>query len=614
MHFKPAPIPDFEEARLADLYALQILDTGNERRFDRYTELIAEVFDFPLAWISVIDRDRQWFKSAYGWSWTETERERSFCGHTLFQPGVFIIPDTHADPRFRNNPFVTGPPYIRFYAGVVVHGPGGQPVGTLCIIDHQPRELSRRETDRLKVFAELVEHELKFNFEIARARQAAEYTAFYDPLTELPNRALLIRQADDLMGFADTKTHRIVFVYIDIVDFRSLNAGCGRDNADRVLCEIADRLRGAVTPSAIVSRIHADHFVVALPERDRSTMSVAEAAAPLVARLRAPFRLDEREVHVGIRIGGSVFPTDGDDAATLIEKAAATARRSGSQADGFALFSEEQAAHHVRRFDLESRLRGALAKGQFRLVYQPQVRLADRRVCGFEALLRWDEPELGPVAPGEFVPVAERGRLMPEIGAWVMREVARQVNAWAAAGADPVPVAVNLTGEQLRDPALPARVAACLEEYEVAPQLLMLELTELSLISDMELACAQIEDIRALGVAACIDDFGTAYSSLNYLRRLPIQSLKLDTGFTRELPGDPTAVTITESVIGLAHQLGLFVIAEGVEDTSQLDFLQRNGCDVVQGFLFHHALSPDEAFGLIAEGRECETGQGESET
>lgn len=599
----PAPITAFESERLQDLYALKILDTAAEERFDRYTSLAADIFDVSIALVSLIDKDRQWFKSACGLAAKETSRDVAFCAHAILEPEMLVIPDARNDLRFAGNPLVVNEPHIRFYAGAVLRGPTGQPVGTLCLIDHKPRDLSEREHDRLRELAHLVERELQYNYEVEELRKQIERMAYYDPLTELPNRRLAHDRLHQAILAGKKNAQRLAVMFLDIDRFGALNSALGRVAGDAVLKEVARRLREAVDPAWTVGRWQDDQFVV-LAHSMSARVDPLTIVKPILKVFHAPFLIGDVAYPLTVRLGASTYPEDGHDPDSLLEKAtAALSVLPVGNMSAYRFYTQDIDQDMVRRFDLEGRLRQAIERNQLHLVYQPKVALRTGQICGMEALLRWTEPELGPVSPAEFIPIAEQSGLILALGDWVIRTACRQNRRWQQSGMRPLPVAVNLTSAQLRQPNFKAWIREVLAETGLEARYLNLEVTEGTLIDDIEETITNMREANELGVTFSIDDFGTGYSSLSYLKRLPLHTFKVDKSFVDEMTSNVNDATIAQAIIAMAHSLNLNVVAEGVEKPEQLTYLRAYKCDEIQGYLFSRPLMPDEFAQWMAEDR-----------
>lgn len=417
------------------------------------------------------------------------------------------------------------------------------------------------------------------------------FLAQHDVLTELPNRSLCVERLRMAMQQAERRGEKVAVLFIDLDRFKNINDSLGHHIGDGLLRSVARRLTTAVRAGDTVCRLGGDEFVIVLAGvRELAEVSsvVDERLVPLV---RQPHQIDGAELHVSCSVGVAIYPDDAQDIDVLMRHADVAMYQAKAQGRDMAhFFTPELNERAQQRIKLESNLRHALERGELALHYQPRVAARGGRVEGVEALLRWHSAELGPVSPAQFIPIAEDTRLIVPIGAWVIDEACRQLAAWQAAGVDVPQVAINVSALQLGDDALVDTLRAALERHALPPGAIELELTESMLMDRAEQTLARLHAIRRLGVALAIDDFGTGYSSLNYLNRFPIDRLKIDRSFVRDMFEDPTDLAITRAIIGLGHTLGLRVVAEGVETEREAQTLRSAGCDELQGFLFTAAL------------------------
>lgn len=586
-----------EKERLEELYALGLLDTASELRFDRYTSLVAELFGFPIVLITFVDQDRQWFKSSCGLDLKQTSRDISFCSHTIEQPGGgMVILDTHNDPRFAENPLVTGPPYIRFYAGAVVHGPTGKPLGSLCTIDHVPRKFNAQQWILLRQFAELVENEISHAHDLQTLRASVEYSAYYDALTGLPNRRLLTDRLGKLLETGESETRQVAVLLFNIAELRLINQSFGSDVGDAMLTQVGERLEACCPLGGTVARLQADEFVMAFAAGTESAMThIDRVAEQACAAMSKPFFSSSGERYLHVQMGGSVFPHHGTTPSALIERASAAIRFEGKGVGGgIRYFSRADSLSITDRLEIESHLHRALEQEQFHLVYQPIVSLGDGRVTCVEALIRWSESSLGDISPERFIPVAEHIGLILPLGRWVQQEVCSQLKQWAAEGLTDITVAINVAAPELLQPDYANALLERMKNDGVSPQQLYLEMTERLLVNDDEAVRGNLDQLNQAQVQVNIDDFGTGYSSLAYLRRLHIGSLKIDRSFIHGLPDEAQDVTLTNTILKMAEGLSLHTVAEGIETESQLDFLRQTRCDYGQGFFISKPVSAAE--------------------
>ncbi len=417
--------------------------------------------------------------------------------------------------------------------------------------------------------------------------------AHFDPLTGLPNRALLNDRANHDLSAAQRHHTQLVVMFVDLDHFKNVNDTLGHRIGDALLITVAVRLKSAVREVDTVSRQGGDEFVLILPDTDAD--GAAHVAGKLLEAVAQPYQIEGFELTVTLSIGIALYPGDGEDFEMLSKCAdAAMYRAKHDGRNTYRFFTPEMQARSAQNLHMENDLHRALERKQLLLHYQPQISLSDGRVVGMEALLRWQHPDLGMIAPAEFIPIAEEsGQILP-IGEWALRSAVRQMKAWMDAGLAPMVMAVNLSAVQFRHPHLPELVTQILDEENLAPQYLELELTEGVAMEDAPAAIAVMDRLHMRGIRMSIDDFGTGYSSLSYLKRFKVYKLKIDQSFVRDISEDPEDRAIVAAIISLANSLGLQTIAEGVETEGQLAFLREQGCNEVQGYYFSKPLPADE--------------------
>jgi diguanylate cyclase (GGDEF)-like protein/PAS domain S-box-containing protein len=430
-----------------------------------------------------------------------------------------------------------------------------------------------------------------------------EHLAHHDPLTNLPNRLLLQSRLTHALESAERHKRGVAVLYIDLDRFKNINDSLGHPVGDQLLEAMARRMLARLRDEDTLGRLGGDEFLLVLEDLQRPG-DAAGVAQELIRLLEHPFRLPGgHEVYVGASIGISLFPDDGATVTELIQHADVAmyqAKESGRNTYSFYTPALTQAANN--RLEMEARLRRALAQGEFVLHYQPQLEIETGRVIGCEALVRWNDPERGMIAPARFIPMAEETGLITPLGDWVMRRACAQARAWADAGLPTIIMAVNLSARQLRQPDVVERIAAILRESGLPPGLLKLEITESMIMGQAEEAVALLHSLKSLGLRLSIDDFGTGYSSLAYLKRFPIDELKIDRGFVRDIPHDTNDAEIAATIIAMARNLRLSVVGEGVETQAQLDFLARQGCHAYQGYLCSHPVAAEEFALLLSNG------------
>ncbi len=439
--------------------------------------------------------------------------------------------------------------------------------------------------------------------DISQRRQAEEQIyrlAYFDPLTNLPNRAQLYSLLEQAILEAHRKQDHGAVLFLDLNRFKHINDSFGHSPADTLLAEVGRRLSHALRKEDVVSRLGGDEFVIALFDINRREDAAAVARKALAA-LAEPFFVENHEILLSASVGISIFPDDGRDAETLIRNADVAMYRAKQLGNsGYLYYSREMNLRSLERLKMEGGLRHALERNEFILHFQPQLDLASNRIIGTEALVRWQIPGQGMISPAQFIPIAEETGLIIPIGEWVIEATCRQLRAWLDAGLEPVKVAVNLSPRQFSQN-LPRTVMGYLKRYDVPPDLLELEITESMLMHNADSVVAMMQEFAAAGIVMSLDDFGTGYSSLSYLKRFPIDTLKIDQSFVRGIPHDANDSAIATAIISMAKALKLRVIAEGVETESQLDFLKAAGCDEIQGYWFSRPIPADPYAQLLRE-------------
>jgi len=426
------------------------------------------------------------------------------------------------------------------------------------------------------------------------AENQVQFLAYYDALTELPNRTLLRDRLGKALAGSLRRKDKVAVLFLDLDRFKVINDSLGHSFGDLLLRKIADRLKSQVREQDTVARVGGDEFLVVLTDVKDGT-DAAIAAEKIMDAMIAELVIQGRSFSVSCSMGISIFPEHGADSETLIKNADAamySAKESGRNT--FQFFSEKMNAEVVERLTLEHGLRAALDKKEFFLVYQPQMDMATGTIVGFEALLRWQHPELGTIAPDRFMGIAENSGLILPIGAWVLRTACSQARKWQDEGLCATPVAVNVSAVQFRQPGFREVVSRVLSETGLACQYLELEVTESLLLSNADMTSSVLRELKGMGLKLAIDDFGTGYSSLSYLKQFPFSKLKIDRSFIRDVAVNSDDAAITTAIISMAKSLSLKVIAEGVENEAQMSFLRKLGCEEIQGYYFSKPLTAEE--------------------
>ncbi|MEZ5542829.1 MAG: EAL domain-containing protein [Pseudomonadota bacterium] len=436
--------------------------------------------------------------------------------------------------------------------------------------------------------------------QVKQAEQQLERLAHYDALTDLPNRLLLRSRLEHAIEQAQRESRMLGVLFLDLDRFKHVNDSLGHLAGDELLQIVAGRLRHCLRKSDTLARLGGDEFVVLL-ETLQDVREAVDIAQKLIRLIHEPIDLScGREVYVGVSVGISIYPDDGTDAEQLIRNAdTAMYQVKEHGCDNYHLYTESMTRRVEARLELEARLRRAMSKNEFILHYQPLVSVADSRCLGVEALLRWQDPQEDKlIYPGTFIRLAEETGMILQLGDWVLRSACRQMKAWQDAGLALETLAVNLSPTQFKQPDIQDRIAACLIETGLNPSCLELEITESAIMEQGAAAVAKLTELKHLGVRIAIDDFGTGYSSLSYLKDFPIDKLKIDRSFVRDISTSPAAAEIAAIIISMARTLKLESLAEGVEQEAHLRFLQERGCDSCQGFLFSRPV-PAESLPMI---------------
>ncbi|MGH8674988.1 MAG: putative bifunctional diguanylate cyclase/phosphodiesterase, partial [Burkholderiales bacterium] len=420
------------------------------------------------------------------------------------------------------------------------------------------------------------------------------YQANYDLLTGLPNRSLLADRLHQAV-VAQRVAHSIAVVFIDLDNFKLVNDSLGHSAGDRLLVVMAERLRSAVREGDTVARLGGDEFVLVLINQTDDEVTY-RAVQRVVAKVGEPVEIEGREFLVTCSAGISLFPRNGPDVDTLLKHADAamySAKQHGR--NNFQFYTSEMNQLVNERLALEQSLRRALERAEFVLYYQPRLSVKSSTIVGAEALVRWQHPELGLIAPQRFIPLAEETGLIVPLGEWVLREACRQNRAWRNEGMRPGRISVNLSARQFRQEGLVRSVSRILTEVGLDPEHLEIEVTESMVMHSADAAIAILRELGSLGVALSVDDFGTGYSSLSYLKNFPIDALKIDQSFVHDIRGEEdSGGQLAQIIISLGHSLQLKVVAEGVETEEQLRFLRKHRCDEVQGYLFGKPVPSEE--------------------
>jgi len=566
-----------EEARLAALYQLKLLDTAPSDNFDRITRMASQIFRLPISAISLTDRDRQWFKSRVGVDHTSIPRDKAPCASVAEKSETVIIRDLLAEDCYRDS--VLSEQGVRFYAGAPLITREGYCLGALCVLGGEPRSASKEEITALTDLAQMVMSQIELEHAFGRI----------DPLSGLPNRTQFIDDIEDLVR----EEHGIprFAILIDLARPDQLNAGTrvmGGSYIDDMVRDATRFLVATVIPHRTIYHIATTQFAF-LATRGASEADAISGLTSLMSQLRESSNVS---LVITAAIGVSPFITGitpPRDVLRTMQNAALDARAAHS---GISVYSSSKDIAHRRRFALLNDFGSALEQPQqLRLVYQPRVSLRTGATVGAEALLRWTHPYFGNVSPGEFIPLVEQTSLARPTTAWVLDTSLKQLSQWMGSMTE-LRLSVNVSASNLTEPDFAQQVQLYLRKYRVPAKMLELELTESAMMDNSSGAMDRLASLEKIGVSLAIDDFGTGYSSLSYLQCLPMQVVKIDQSFVRDLLKGKREQTLVRSMISLSHDLGYRVVAEGIETLEAADVLAAMGCDEGQGYFFGHPMDP----------------------
>ena len=441
--------------------------------------------------------------------------------------------------------------------------------------------------------------------------QQIEYLAYYDSLTGLPNRTYFKHQAIRAINMAETEGSKVALLFLDLDEFKRINDTLGHDSGDELLKGIADNLthslrstdcvaKADAPASSMLSRLGGDEFTIML-DGFSSANQVASVARRVLDKLTQPVTVLDQEFFITGCLGIAIYPDDGNDLETLFKHADIAMYQAKSRGrNEFQFYSRQLNRHSRKRLGLESKLRKALERDELLLHYQPQVSTKTGQISGLEALIRWQDPETGLVPPGEFITVAEESGLILPIGEWVLQTACNQTLRWQQNGLKPIRMSVNLSSNQFHQDNFIQNIKRTLDSSGLEPQYLELEMTESVIMQQLDKTITDLNKLKDLGVTISIDDFGTGYSSMSYLKRFPLDTLKIDRSFVTDISTDASDAAIVKAIITLAKSLDLTTVAEGVEEETQLAFLREQGCDLIQGYYFSRPLSADDAGHYLA--------------
>jgi diguanylate cyclase (GGDEF)-like protein len=596
-----------EALRLASVHDLDQSAGDHDPVLEALAGVAARQLDMPIAAISLVDESHQVFKASVGFDGASRPRDDSLCAWVVGEETLLEVNDLLDDPRFADSPVAAAG--LRFYAGTPVYDTAGLPVGALCVLDGQPRRLTPQARRQLEELAETAS--AQFELLLLRAAGRTRGTALgqaqgqlarqllTDPLTGLPNRELLTDRLVQAVADTARSTGHVGVCAIGLDQFERVNDSRGHATGDRLLAAVAARVAELIRPGDTLARLYGDQYVVVL--RDLAEPVEAE---PLAARLAGvflrPFDIDGTPVSLTASIGVTTgrAPQGADELLSAAEAAMRDAKARGRARTR--VYTSELRDGAADRLRTEVALRRGLERDEFTLHYQPVIDLAQGRVVGVEALVRWQHPTEGLLLPGAFIPVAEATGLIVPLGAWVLDQACRQAAAWDAAGR-PLHMAVNLSARQVSHVDIVPTLRRALDSSGLPAERLLVEVTESAVMEDAEAAGIALAQIAQLGASVAIDDFGTGYSSLLYLKRYPIHALKVDRWFVSGLDEDGDDAAIVASLISLSRAVGAVCVAEGIETATQYQRLVALGCHYGQGYLFSRPVPAEDLLSAVDE-------------
>jgi len=574
-----------DPARLDALHELGLLDSAPSETFDRFTRLATDLLGVPVSLVSLVDADRQFFLSQQGLpgelaARRETPLTHSLCKYAVASGRPFVIEDARRDPRFADNLAVSALGVVA-YAGMPLVLEDGSAIGAICALDHRPRRWTELELRVLSDLGAAVK-------EILDLRVALANESHCDRLTGLPNRTLLVATCDRMLRQANGDG-LVAVMCAGLDDFTQINQALGTDAADSVLQAVSQRLKQSLRTTDVLGRLRGDIFTILVPN-----VPDEQEALGLAGRMRAalavrPLRIGSEELSVTCTVGISTG-RETSRGADMISEAAGAMREAKRHHARVQVAEEHWVESATARLQLWEALRGALGRGEFSVAFQPLVELQSGRTSGFEALARWQHPLLGQVSPADFIPAAEATAQILPIGNWVLDQACGQLAAWRRQGEASLYVTVNVAPAQLEQPNFAEEVESTLAGHGLRGDALVLEITEGTLLGSGPILESNLASLRELGVRIALDDFGTGYSALGYLKRFPIDVIKIDRSFVEDIEGDRHNTALVAAIVAMGRGMGTHIVAEGIETAGQLNVLRRLGCRYGQGFLFSRPL------------------------
>ncbi|MEO0345889.1 MAG: GGDEF and EAL domain-containing protein [Pseudomonadota bacterium] len=593
----PAPLHERETERLAALRSLGLLDSPSASRFDAITELAKLVFDVPIALISLVDQNRQWFLSRQGLNAVETPRDIAFCAYAIHETQMLVVENALEHPVFSKNPLVTGELGIRFYAGAVLRSTEGMPLGTLCVIDTVPRAFDARARRTLLTLARMAQSEMLLPPALSAGRARAQVGTNRDPITGRLWGHAFFERVDQRRAATLREQHLVMSVHVESMGYFSNMYG--RLVADEISIAVCERTEWVMSAEGgqLLARLDNDWFagIVTLPRDADVALRLERLRCALADALRQPLTTAVGSVHIRAAIGLAALDDADRGAGAAVRLCRMAAAELAEPSDVRAVVVDGRLRDAaMRRQKLAGELSAAIDEDALSLVFQPKIDSDSQGLAGLECLLRWHHPELGLIFPTEVLEIASESGLAGKLDRWVLATATAHAARWQQRGYAFGRVSVNIMTGTLVAPAFRGWLHAQLDAHGVRPESLDLEIVESAVVSDLDATVEIMRRLRDDGVTFSLDDFGTGFSSLSILRELPVSTLKIDKSFVERVGDDARAASLCSGIVNLAHELGLNTVAEGVETTSQSGILRALRCDQLQGFWFDKPLSAEE--------------------
>ena len=573
---------EYERKRLFALRQLNLLDTPPSESFDRITRIASQLFNLPIAAVSLTDSDRQWFKSRVGVDHWEIPRFKACCGEVADSSEVLVITDLQDSPHYRDSPLAHSG--VRFYAGAPLVTNDGYTLGAMCVLGTEPRPIAEHEVALLQDLAAMVMAQIELQHAFGRI----------DPLTGLPNRSKFIEDIQDrARDIAGSMCFALFIDLVDINEASTLQRVMGPSYLDELCRETSRFLQELLGTNVDLYHMGICQFVLVLEGLDHE--QAMSRAAQIQQELASMGNADTLPFMLRPAIGVTPFHLGVEDPATILRTAHSACQDARHAETDIGFYSIALDAKHQRRFSLIAGFRRALEHpDELHLVFQPRVSMDSGACLGVEALIRWDHPQMGPISPAEFIPLVEKTPLARAMTAWVIREAIAKAAYWHRQKLG-LRVSINISAANLEEVDFTACLLSMLAEQSLPKSAIELELTESALVSNGRAARSELDALADAGIRVAIDDFGTGYSSLSYLQNVPAQVVKIDRSFIARVEAEARSQTLVNTMINMAHEFGYSVVAEGIETVEAYRLLQSLGCDEAQGYLLAKPL-PAQAF------------------